>query len=343
MKFQGFIAVYMEGVDESEEKDEEENPNLPDLAEGSRLTCHGIDPHQHFTQPPPRFTEASLVKELEELGIGRPSTYASILSTLQDKEYARKDAGRFFPTDLGMLVNDLLVSNFPDILDVQFTAQMEEELDEVEEGKRKWVAALKDFYRPFEKSLEKAKINMRDVKRQELPTEHVCEKCGSPMVIRWGRHGEFLACSAYPECKSTKEFRRENDAIVLVAQETTDEVCPNCHSPMVVKRGRFGRFLACSKYPECKTTKGLSVGVNCPECGGAIVQKQSRKGKIFYSCSNYPKCTFALWDKPIAQPCPECKNPFLVEKFSKKEGRTVRCPKKECGYRQEAEKEAAAS
>ncbi|MBI4365636.1 MAG: type I DNA topoisomerase [Deltaproteobacteria bacterium] len=334
MKFQGFMAVYLEDVDDAAEKDEEENPQLPDLAEGTALACHDVAPHQHFTQPPPRFSEASLVKELEEQGIGRPSTYAAILSTLQEKEYARKENARFTPTQLGEIVNDLLVGSFPDIIDVKFTAQMEEELDEVEEGKRKWIAALRDFYRPFARTLEKAKIHMRDVKRQEIPTDHVCEKCGSPMVIKWGRHGEFLACSAYPECKSTKEFRRENDRIVPIAQETTDEVCPACGAPMLVKRGRFGRFLACSKYPECKTTKGISIGVQCPTCGGPLVEKRSRRGKAFYSCGNYPTCTYAIWDRPIPQACPQCRHPFLLQKYSKKSGPSLQCPNKDCGYRQ---------
>lgn len=334
MKFAGFIAVYMEGIDEEQAKDEEENPTLPELSEGEKLDLLGLDPNQHFTQPPPRFTEASLVKELEERGIGRPSTYAAILSTIQDKEYAKKNEGRFWPTDLGKLVNDLLVGSFPEIMDIGFTAQMEEELDDIEEGKRTWVATLKNFYGPFEKALKNAATQMRDVKRQQVATEYVCEKCGSPMVIKWGRHGEFLACSKYPECKTTREFKRTEDGeIEIEKQKTTDEKCEKCGSPMVVKRGRFGEFLACSRYPECKTTKSISIGVNCPECGGGLVARRSGKGKTFYGCSKYPKCKFAMWSKPLLGPCPKCGYSILMEKYVKRTNEVlIACPKKECGY-----------
>ena len=333
LKFQGFIAVYMEGTDETGEKDEEENDSLPDLTEGETLKCMKLEPHQHFTQPPPRFTEASLVKELEERGIGRPSTYASIMGVIQEKDYVKKQEGKFHPTHLGTVVNELLTISFPNIFDVGFTAQMESELDDIEEGTRGWVSVLNDFYIPFKTTLEQAKIEMKDVKRQELPTDFKCEKCASPMIIKWGRHGEFLACSNYPECKNTKEFRRLDDgSLKIVEAETTEEVCPNCGSPMLIKRGRFGKFLACSKYPDCKTTKAISIGVKCPDCGGEIVQKQSRKGKVFFGCSNYPKCNFATWDRPVPEACPQCKNPFLVEKYSKQGGTKIKCPNKECGY-----------
>ncbi len=333
LKFQGFIAVYMEGTDESGEKDEEENDSLPDLTEGETLKCAKLEPHQHFTQPPPRFTEASLVKELEERGIGRPSTYASIMSVIQEKEYVKKQEGKFQPTHLGTIVNELLTVSFPNIFDVGFTAQMESELDDIEEGTRGWVSVLNDFYVPFKTTLELAKTEMKDVKRQELPTEFKCEKCNSAMVIKWGRHGEFLACANYPECKNTKEFRRLDDGTLKIAEaETTDEVCSACGSPMVIKRGRFGKFLACSKYPECKTTKAISIGVKCPDCGGDIVQKQSRRGKIFFGCSSYPKCNFALWDRPVAEACPQCQSPFLVEKTSKQSGVKIKCPNKDCGF-----------
>ena len=336
MKFPGFIAVYMEGVDEEQIKDEEENPTLPPLTEGEKLILQGLDPNQHFTQPPPRFTEASLVKELEERGIGRPSTYAAILSTIQDKDYVKKNEGRFWPTELGKLVNDLLVGSFPEIMDIGFTAQMEEELDDVEEGKRTWVATLKDFYGPFEKALKSAATQMRDVKKQQVATEHICEKCGSPMVIKWGRHGEFLACSKYPECKTTREFKRTDEGEIKVQeQKTTDEKCEKCGSPMLVKRGRFGEFLACSRYPECKTTKSISIGVKCPDCGGDLVARRSGKGKTFYGCSKYPKCKFALWNKPLPGPCPKCGYPILVEKYMKKTNEVlIACPQKDCGYSQ---------
>ncbi|MFH0799436.1 MAG: type I DNA topoisomerase [Pseudomonadota bacterium] len=340
LRFPGFMAVYLEGEDEVSEKDEEENPTLPDIKEGEILKSHGIEPNQHFTQPPPRFTEATLVKELEEKGIGRPSTYAAIMSTIQDKGYVRKIEKRFRPAELGLLVNDLLVTSFPEILDVGFTAQMESELDDVEDGKRGWVEALKGFYGPFDKALAQAKHRMRDVKRQQMATDIACEKCGKPMVIKWGRHGEFLACSAYPDCRSTKEFIRTDEGEVK-AQEapTTDEKCEKCGSPMAVKRGRFGPFLACTNYPTCKTTRSIGTGIACPECEkGKLVQKSSRHGRVFYGCDQYPKCKCALWDRPVAGPCPKCGNPILVEKYSKKTGETsVACPKKECDYKKMSE------
>ena len=332
MKFAGFMAVYLEGVDEEAEKDEEENPTLPLLSEGEKLTNHGITPNQHFTQPPPRFTEASLVKELEEQGIGRPSTYASIMSTIQDKNYVKKEQLRFFPTRLGEVVNDLLVKNFPDILEIKFTAQMEEELDDVEEGKRTWTSALSDFWTPFSKTLKSAEKGMENLKAQMVETSITCEKCGKPMVIRWGRHGEFLACSAYPECKSAREFSRgENGEITLKKQETTDEVCEKCGAPMAVKRGRFGKFLACTKYPECKTTKAISTGIKCPLCDGNVVSRRGRGGKPFYGCSNYPNCKFVSWYKPVNKPCPKCGGKYLVEKYTKDKGVSIICPNKECG------------
>lgn len=335
LRFPGFMAVYLEGEDEEREKDEEENPTLPDLKEGEMLSLHSITPHQHFTQPPPRFTEASLVKELEEKGIGRPSTYASIMSVIQDKGYVRKFEKRFFPTELGRLVNTLLVSSFPNILDVGFTAQMEGELDDVEEGRRAWTDALNDFYVPFEKALGEAKHKMRDVKRQQVVTDIACEKCGNPMVIKWGKHGEFLACSSYPDCKTTKEFTRSEDGAIKIQEaEVSKEICDKCSSPMIIRSGRYGAFLACSRYPECKNTRSIGTGVSCPECGGSLVQKTSRRGKIFFGCDRYPNCKFALWDKPRQGPCPLCGSPILVEKLSRRSGEvSIACPNKECSYR----------
>jgi len=337
MKFSGFMEVYLEGVDEEQSRDEEENPTLPELSEGEILKLLRLDKNQHFTQPPSRFTEASLVKELEELGIGRPSTYASILSVIQEKKYVEKKENRFFPTELGKLVNELLVSSFPEIIDVGFTAQMEEELDQIEEGKRTWIAALKDFYGPFEKALSHAAKKMRDIKNEQIKTEFKCEKCGNPMVVRWGRHGEFLACQSYPTCKTTKEFVRTSEGkIEIVKEKTTEEVCEKCGSPMVVRRGKFGEFLACSRYPECKTTKPLGLGIKCPECKSELVVRRSQKGRVFYGCSNYPKCRFALWNKPIAGPCPKCGYPILIEKYDKNNRRTIiACPQKDCDYTNE--------
>lgn len=336
MKFAGFMSVYMEGIDEEAEKDEEENPTLPLLTEGEKLKLKSLQPNQHFTQPPPRFTEASLVKELEEQGIGRPSTYASIMGTIQDKEYVKKDQGRFFPTRLGEVVNELLITNFPEILEVKFTAQMEGELDDVEEGRLKWTDALADFYKPFSKTLARAEKDMVNLKQQAIETEFKCEKCGKPMVIKWGRHGEFLACSAYPDCKSTREFSRAEDGTLsLKAAETTTEVCEKCGAPMVIKRGRFGKFLACSAYPECKTTKAMSIGVKCPLCGSEAVARRGRGGKSFYGCSSYPNCKFVSWYKPVNEKCPKCGSEYLIEKYTKKDGAQTVCPNKECDFKKE--------
>lgn len=336
IKFQGFLAVYqvdreIETKSEAEEEEEKE-ATLPDLKEGERLTLQEPKPEQHFTEPPPRFNEASLIKELEEKGIGRPSTYAAIVSTILDKEYVKKEVGRLYPTQLGFIVNDLLVENFPEILNVTFTAQMEEELDDVEEGKRTYVQTLQDFYKPFSKTLKKAEKEMKNIKRMEVKTDLTCEKCGNPMVIKWGRRGEFIACTNYPECKNTREFHRDGEGeIQLAKREVTGEFCANCGGQMIIKSGRFGKFLACSNYPTCKTTRSISIGINCPECGGQVVERRTKKGRVFFGCSSYPKCRFASWDKPVSEPCPQCQSPYLIMKV-KKTGDEVRCPKKECDY-----------
>jgi DNA topoisomerase-1 len=337
------MAVYMEEKPEDQASDDENGEAvLPPLTEGEALTLIKLDPKQHFTQPPPRFSEALLVKTLEEKGIGRPSTYAAIISTIQDRHYVQKVENKFRPTELGVLVSDLLVNHFPVVMDVAFTARMEEELDKIEEGQMRWVEAVKDFYKPFSESLEKANAEMKDFKSEQTPTDITCEKCGKPMVIKWGRNGQFLACSGYPDCKNTKPFvRNENGAVEAAPEETTDEKCPKCGSPMVIKRGRFGKFLACSRYPECNHTQGMSTGVTCPEDGGKIVERRSRFGKVFYSCSNYPECKFAIWYKPVSRPCPQCGAPFLVDKYSKKTGPYIACLKKECGYKEEPKAEAA--
>jgi len=340
MKFSGFIAAYMESADEDTNEPEEGfiEGMLPNLKEGEALELKELLPKQHFTQGPPRYTEASLVKTLEELGIGRPSTYASILSTIQDKEYARKTENRFYPTELGKIVNTLLVQHFPAILNVRFTAMMETELDEVEEGKRKWTSALQDFYAPFMETLAKAEVEMKDMKAMQLETDVVCEKCGSVMVIRWGRHGEFLACSKYPDCKSTKEFKRGNVGEIVVEAEKDYGACEKCGGSMMLKRGKFGEFLACSKYPECKNTKSIPIGVKCPKCTeGDLVQRRSHRGKYFYGCARYPDCDYASWNKPVPEPCPQCNHPFLVQKYSKQLGNYIACPQKECGYQVEPE------
>lgn len=337
VRFPGFMAVYMEEKSEDQVSDDDGEAVLPPLSEGEALKLIKLDPKQHFTQPPPRFSEALLVKTLEEKGIGRPSTYAAIISTIQERDYVNKVENKFRPTELGVLVNDLVVTSFPVVMDVAFTAKMEEELDKIEEGATPWVEVVKTFYKPFNESLEKAQAEMKDFKAEQTPTDINCEKCGKPMLIKWGRNGQFLACSGYPDCKSTKPFvRTEAGGVEATEEEKTDEVCPKCGSPMIIKRGRFGKFLACSKYPDCKYTQGISTGVLCPEDGGKLVERRSRFGKAFYSCANYPDCKFALWNKPLARPCPQCGAPFLVEKYSKKTGLSIGCNKKECGYKEEA-------
>ncbi len=337
LKFDGFIRVYTEGRDDG---DDEQDATLPDLRPGDTLKLLGLEPRQHFTQPPPRFTQATLIKELEEDGIGRPSTYASIVSNILNREYISLDERRTLaPTELGFLVTDLLVDAFPDILNVKFTAGMEDVLDKVEEGKQDWQKAMKRFYSSFSKDLKKADKEMRDVKRQEVPTDIACEKCGSNMVIKWGRNGEFLACPQYPECKNTKNFTRgENGEIEAAKEEEINETCEQCGRPMVLRWGKYGRFLGCSGYPECKNIRGLEkpidTGVQCPECKqGSLQQRKSRRGKLFYSCERYPDCKFAVWDKPVAEACPQCGFPITVEKITKRAGRVRQCHKKECGYK----------
>jgi DNA topoisomerase-1 len=349
IKFDGFMKVYIEGRDEratpangeddGEDAADDTSGVLPDLQRGDTLNLLALEPRQHFTQPSPRYTQASLIKELDERGIGRPSTYAAIISNILDREYVIQNEGRSLaPTDLGFLVTDLLVESFPDILNVEFTAGMEDELDKIEIGKEKWTKAMKRFYTPFSRDLKKAEKEMRDVKRQEVPTDIDCDKCGTKMVIKWGRNGEFLACPQYPECKNTKNFKRDdNGGIEIVPEEEVNESCELCGRPMLLRWGKFGKFLGCSGYPDCKNIqpleKPVDLGVECPECKqGSIKERKSRWGKIFYGCDRYPECKFASWDKPIAVLCPDCGSPILVEKVTKRAGRTQRCYKKECGY-----------
>ncbi|MFI5305431.1 MAG: type I DNA topoisomerase [Nitrospiria bacterium] len=352
--FPGFTIVYSEvreekSVAETEasknnDLNEEEN-TLPNLLESERLNLMSLDPKQHFTQPPPRYNEALLIKELEENGIGRPSTYATIISTIQDRKYVEKIEGRLKPSELGVIVNGLLVESFPELVNSEFTARMEEDLDSVEEGEKKWNDTVKEFYTYFEKDLKKAQTEMRDVKREEIPTDIDCELCHKKMVIKWGRNGRFLACPGYPECKNTHDFVEESDGKIKVVQRdiSTSEICEKCGKPMIIKVGRFGRFMACSGYPECKTTKALSIGVKCPRegCNGNVTQRRSKRGRIFYGCSEYPKCDFAVWDRPVPKSCPRCQAPFLVEKVFRS-GIKLKCANKECDYEEEEGGEAAA-
>jgi len=357
VKFPGHTVVYLEGRDAElhaqsrkadQDTEDEAERQLPALTEGERLRLvsqdghpvPGLAPKQHFTQPPPRYNEALLIRELEDKGIGRPSTYASICSTIQERLYVEKLEGRFAPTETGTTVNNFLVKGFPDILDVEFTSRMETELDEVEDGTKGWVATVRDFYVPFSTDLGKAQDIPGPKDTVAPPTNVPCEQCGRMLEIKWGRNGKFLACPGYkddPPCKNTQNFETLPDGTIkIVAKEdlTTDEKCEKCSSPMVIKTGRFGKFIACSAYPTCKTTKPIPLGVKCPQDGGDLIQKRSKKGRNFYACANYPTCEFAIWDRPVAKPCPQCHAPFLVEKYSKQAGASVVCRVEECGYKE---------
>jgi len=303
LKFQGFLRVYEEQKDEDAPAEDPEQHGLPDIDKGDALRPATIKPDQHFTEPPPRFTEASLVKALEANGIGRPSTYAPIISTIQDRGYVEREERALVPQELGFVVNDLLVEYFPDVFTVGFTAEMEEELDEIARGERPWPPVVRQFYEPLQVDIERAAA----APKVEQLTEEVCDNCGKPMVKKWGRFGQFLACTGYPECKNTRPIEGEEE------DTTTDERCPECDSDMTIKRGRYGRFLACTRYPECKGTKPLlvKVGVPCPKCGKDIVEKRTNKQKgkrtrLFYGCAGYPDCDFVSWSKPLEQPCPQC-------------------------------------
>jgi DNA topoisomerase-1 len=401
LKFDGFLRVYEEGRDEkASDEDEEAALKLPLVAKGDALKLNSVTPEQHFTEPPPRYTEATLVKALEEKGIGRPSTYAAIMTTIQDREYVEKVEGRFHPTALGTTVNDLLVASFDDLFNESYTARMEEELDEIEEGKLKWTDALREFYEKFAKDLKDAERQMRAAKQQAIPTDEKCENCGSQMVIKFGRFGQFLSCSNYPECRTTREIAKPTSSTadgdgktgtttgtsaadgaegeqaeecelcgkpmalkrgrfgqflgctgypdcrnirkisksgqVAAAPVPLDEKCPEDGAQLVRRQGRFGEFISCSNYPTCKYVKRETTGVACPKpgCRGEIVVKKSKRGKAFYGCSEYPKCDAVYWDKPVLEPCPQCRAPFLLEKTTKK-GTTYTCANEGCGYRSE--------
>jgi DNA topoisomerase-1 len=316
LKFDGFLKVYTDKQDEKETR-------LPQLKAGEPVDLISLDVKRHETQPPPRYTEASLIKELEEKGIGRPSTYATIISTIQERQYVEKVKTALAPTELGTTVLRILLKAFPDIFDVGFTARMEGELDRVESGQDDWVDVVRDFYKPFRKSLESAEAMKDDLKATlEEITEDKCEKCGSPMVKKWGRHGRFLACSAFPECKNTRPL----EEILHM-----DAKCPECGGEMIVRVGRYGKFLACRRYPECKGTRPYTLGIKCPRegCDGELKEKRTKKGRIFYGCEKYPECKFATWDKPVAEPCPECGHSIMVVKTSRDKGSHLKCPK--CG------------
>ena len=404
-RFAGFMQIYVEGKDEApkvkpeEARDEaaeeavveeEADMALPPLEVGETLRLLAITPAQHFTQPPPRYTEATLVKELEELGIGRPSTYAAILGVIQNRDYVVKEKGKFRPTELGGIVVDLLVESFPRVMDYEFTARMETTLDEIEEGQKNWLEEMRRFYGAFSKWVTEAKAGMRNIKAMQEKTEEICERCGNRMVIRWGRFGRFLACSNYPECKNTRELTAElkedngveapdtdaaegteaepcdncgrpmvmkrgrfgpflacsgypecktirkpsmvEAAAARPAPQPTDQVCEKCGSPMVIRDGRYGRFLSCSTYPVCKNVKPIPMEVNCPQCGSPLSERRTKRGRLFYGCTAYPKCSFAIWDRPVGEACPKCGAAFLVEKRLKGGEISIRCVVKGCDY-----------
>jgi DNA topoisomerase-1 len=327
LKFEGFLKVYQESKDQADEEDEEMKHRLPVVAEGERLRFKAIRPEQHFTEPPPRYNEATLVKRLEADGVGRPSTYASILSTIQEREYVKKEGGRFTPTELGMVVTDLLLESFDDIFDVSYTARMEEELDEIEDGKLDWRASIGEFYERFDKDLKHAEEHMTNVKRMEKPTDQTCDKCGKPLVIKWGRHGSFIACTGYPECTYTRELTVDLPDVdkADLSEQGEEEYCQNCGRPMVLKKGRFGPFLACTGYPDCKTTKQIGgaqkkpdqpLEEKCPQCGSQMAVKTGRFGE-FTSCSNYPACKYVK-EKRVGVKCPECSEGEIIERRSRK-------------------------
>jgi DNA topoisomerase-1 len=346
--FKGFMALYTSTDQETAQEGKKDQ--LPELAEKTPLTLDKLDPRQHFTMPPPRFSEASLVKELEENGIGRPSTYAAILSTIRDKGYVDLVKGYFRPSELGFIVNDLVVNSFPEIFDVEFTARMENDLDRIESDEAEALEVLERFYASFGKDLERAKEEMVSVKGVGLPTGLSCPECGQQLHIKMGKNGHFLACSGYPECRYSRDYVRDEkgniEPVEPAAEEPTDEACEKCGRPMVLKNGKYGSFLACSGYPECKNTRSAGAsdpnrqtGVACPVegCDGELVEKRSKRGKIFYGCDRYPDCDFATWDKPVPKPCPRCGATFLLEKTTKKEGTFLKCNTKGCGYKEAAD------
>ena len=391
-KFDGFLKVYQEGRDEKVEAgsdDDDSELNLPQTEKGEVLKLNKLKPEQHFTEPPPRYSEATLVKALEEKGIGRPSTYAAIMTTIQDREYVERIEGRFHPTGLGTTVNDVLVAGFTDLFNPTYTARMEEQLDEIEAGNINWRDAMRGFYDKFSVDLKNAEVSLKDKKKASIPTDEICPTCGSPMVIKFGRFGQFLACENYPECKTTREvgskataenaengesvaeevppcelcgremalkkgrfgtfygcsgypecknirkIDKKSGATVTVAPPVQlDEICPKDGANLVIRTGRFGEFISCSNYPKCDYIKRETTGITCRKCGkGEIAVKKSKRGKAFYGCTNYPKCDEVYWDKPITEPCPKCKAPFVFEKTTKKDGTFRYCQTEGCDYK----------
>jgi DNA topoisomerase-1 len=346
--FPGFMGLYQTAEQEREAQSDKGRSLLPDLPEGISLKCDQLMPKQHFTQPPPRFSEASLVKELEENGIGRPSTYAAILSTIRGKGYVELVRGYFRPNELGFIVNDLVVNSFPDIFGVDFTAKMEDNLDRIEGAELEAEQVLQRFYDSFKRELDKAAEDMLSMKRTGIATSLRCPECNQHQLhIKVGKNGHFLACNGYPDCTYTRDYTRDEQGKIKPVEvsqgEMVDKHCPVCGKQMMLRNGRYGQFFACSGYPDCKHTESLDAangnnktGVNCPKpgCDGELVQRKSKRGKVFYGCSRYPQCDYATWDKPVNRSCPLCGGKILLEKTTKKEGTVHVCPDKKCKYRQ---------
>ncbi len=326
-QFRGFLQVYDDQADDAERSDSDEDPvsRIPStLTEGESADVRDVEPHQHFTKPPARFTESTLVKELESLGIGRPSTNALIVDTIQARKYVVQKDRRLYPTDLGIAINKILIENFPKLFNVAFTAQMEEELDTIASGKQTYLQVMDDFYRPFITSVEGVSKRSAAIKRSlQEQTSEVCELCGKPMIIKWGRNGRFMACSGYPECKNTKPLPHEQEQF----RQVSGIKCEVCGGDMVVKGGRFGAFLGCSNYPTCTNTRPIGIGMKCPKCKeGDIIERKTKRKRTFYGCSRYPDCDFASWDKPVDRPCDTCGNPYMVLKYNQTRGEYLACP-----------------
>ena len=354
MTFDGFTSLYAAAKDEDVEDttlDEEGKQKLPVIKQGEALSLAATFPEQHYTAAPPRYSEASIIKTLEKEGIGRPSTYATIVDTIQQRKYVKKVDGRFVPSDAAFVVSEILETCFPKLISTGFTATMESDLDRIEEGSADWVKVLNDFYSPFVEELKQAE---EKVEKVQIESDIVCPECGKKMMVRIGKAGKFLACSAYPECKSTINIPEEillfsqgipkppikiAERLANVVEETPeveliDEVCEKCGAQMQIRSGKFGKFVACSNYPECKNTHPIvkDIGVKCPVCGGKIVEKKSKRGRVFYGCNNYPKCTLTTWDRPTGELCPDCKAP-LVWYNTKKLGDYIKCSAKGCKYK----------
>ncbi len=336
IRFPGFMALYIEGTDNGEDEDKE--GLLPPLHEGEKLKKEQLTPEQHFTQPPPRFTEASLVKTLEEYGIGRPSTYASIMNTLVTRKYVRLEKRTFFPEDTGRVVSKLLVDHFSRYVDYDFTAELEEDLDAISRGEKTWIPAVKQFWDPFIALLQQKdkEVSKADVTTEK--TDKICPECSKELVIKLGRSGRFLACSGFPDCRHTEPLN--SDGSEAEEPVMSEEKCDKCGAGMLIKTGRYGKFLACSAYPECKNIQPLekpkALDITCPQCNeGEMMEKKSRYGKIFYSCNRYPKCKYALWNPPKAEACPKCSWPLTEIKTTKRWGTVQRCPQEECNWENE--------